>query len=841
MTYETSELWLSAFGTPADHAPHDAFVERMKSSFRSMRYRASEIAQQIAPEQVGLTNHDVKHLDALWHLASKLNDNTNVPLNPAEVFVLGGSILVHDLAHCTAAFGGKEELIARYPEKWVDQIAAFDSNEQEALAALMREVHAEAAEELPNRTWNHPASGKPLQLIEDTDLQADAADHIGRVARSHWLSVEEVAVDVHLNRMVMIGPYSVDLVRIALLLRAADFSHMNSDRAPSFSWALNQGSIAGESLEHWSFQNKTSGPIIELNLLGYNEKSKFTATDRNAWFLAYRLFKTLDAELREIERVSTKHHKPTLLANGVKGVESLLAFSRVIQTSGWEPIEVSMNVSDVYGLFKRLGGEQLYGAGHVWIPLRELIQNAMDATRAARRLDASGVASPSRGVTVRYVESPEPILEITDTGVGMTRSMLAAAITDFGTSYWKSNQQQKDNPGLTGSNFSPTGQYGIGFFAVFMVADKVEVVSRPIAGGSADTHVLHVFSAQADLPYIRKALPGEQLQAGGTVVRVFLRKPLHFNSAGWGEPENINHFLQAEFPTSDINLSIVDSDTHLVVAADDWQSISDDQLMYRLGHWKSGGFRSRYLAVPEFEQVLVEGKVVARLALSPENGVLNGAVVTVGGQRTESTLPYVTGFCVGSSINIAREKAVLTEPAAVVRWTANKIAQEASVDVKRSLLPSQLLYSEGFDVEENPIAVLVTRGGLEVASTNVLREHASKTKSIGIAWLCSEFDSIAWDLDEDIEYPELFALVPQTVQLFGRSHRDTPKELQTLVIDTIQLAWGGEPLPGFRCEHCKSEVSSLSNHRPIDSYPHYHLAGGKKVLDRNMKCWLIRR
>src|SRR3546814_20791640 len=51
----------------------------------------------------GMTVHDVTHLDALWDTASLVADGA-VTVNPAEAFVLGARILLHDAAMSLGAY-----------------------------------------------------------------------------------------------------------------------------------------------------------------------------------------------------------------------------------------------------------------------------------------------------------------------------------------------------------------------------------------------------------------------------------------------------------------------------------------------------------------------------------------------------------------------------------------------------------------------------------------------------------------------------------------------------------------------------------------------------------------
>ena len=111
--------------------------------------------------------------------------------------------------------------------------------------------------------------------------------------------------------------------------------------------------------------------------------------------------------------------------------------------------------------------------------LRELVANAADATDR-RRFEAltDGALSLPDGAGIRINPEKEArSLTISDDGTGMTRDELVANLGTIARSGTRafgaqlSNAKPEDRPSLI-------GQFGVGFYAAFMVADKVDVVSR---------------------------------------------------------------------------------------------------------------------------------------------------------------------------------------------------------------------------------------------------------------------------------------------------------------------------------------------------------------------------
>ncbi|MFM5918232.1 MAG: hypothetical protein ACKOOL_11965 [Novosphingobium sp.] len=102
MDFTDTYLWKKAFVEPRSDSTEKEqrwFQER----FLAFRDKADMLTKLIIRDMEWMTIHDVTHLDALWETASIITNNS-IELNPAEAFVLGGSILLHDSAMSLAAY-----------------------------------------------------------------------------------------------------------------------------------------------------------------------------------------------------------------------------------------------------------------------------------------------------------------------------------------------------------------------------------------------------------------------------------------------------------------------------------------------------------------------------------------------------------------------------------------------------------------------------------------------------------------------------------------------------------------------------------------------------------------
>ncbi len=124
--------------------------------------------------------------------------------------------------------------------------------------------------------------------------------------------------------------------------------------------------------------------------------------------------------------------------------------------------------------------------------LRELISNASDALDKLRFKQSAGEVVRASDTPLEisiHLDKDAKTLTIKDTGIGMTEAEL---ISNLGT-IAKSGSEEfladlKQGAEGTADAANIIGRFGVGFYAVFMVANKVEVTSRP-AFGDDKAHV----------------------------------------------------------------------------------------------------------------------------------------------------------------------------------------------------------------------------------------------------------------------------------------------------------------------------------------------------------------
>ncbi|HKJ94966.1 MAG TPA: molecular chaperone HtpG [Gammaproteobacteria bacterium] len=156
---------------------------------------------------------------------------------------------------------------------------------------------------------------------------------------------------------------------------------------------------------------------------------------------------------------------------------------------------------------------------HSEIFLRELISNASDAADKLRfeALKSESLFEDDPELRIRVsVDSEARTVTVTDNGIGMNRDEV---VDNLGTIASSGTQRFID--AMTGDQKQDArliGQFGVGFYSAFIVADRVEVFTRRAGDGAEyGVHWVSEGKGEYEIEYCERA-------ARGTEVRLHLRE-----------------------------------------------------------------------------------------------------------------------------------------------------------------------------------------------------------------------------------------------------------------------------------------------------------------------------
>ena len=133
--------------------------------------------------------------------------------------------------------------------------------------------------------------------------------------------------------------------------------------------------------------------------------------------------------------------------------------------------KINVSVENIFPLIKKF----LYSDHEIF--LRELISNATDATLKLKHLTSIGEAKVEYGnpIIEVKVDKDNKRIHIIDQGIGMTEEEVKKYINEVAFS---GAEEFLDKYKDAGKDAGIIGHFGLGFYSAFMVAEKVEIISK---------------------------------------------------------------------------------------------------------------------------------------------------------------------------------------------------------------------------------------------------------------------------------------------------------------------------------------------------------------------------
>ena len=335
------------------------------------------------------------------------------------------------------------------------------------------------------------------QLVDDGD--SVAFETIADIGVAHGLSDREVSDQSRFPEERDVFDGKVNVRFLARLLRIGDLLDVSTRRAdPMTARAI--GPLPGDAVPHWQqYASKRHENITPTKL-----EFTFECKDQDAHRVLRDWFAWLEVEVRTagLEQLHSPRHDnwkaPLCTVNSQASVEALNknhnATVVLRPEKGAHYVfhdwKLQLDLAAVLQLLIR----DVYNNPTVF--LRELIQNALDATRCQMYADFA-LAHGHDNVPERSTQFPDefreryrvsvslteeevkltpdgpiearPVFTVEDRGTGMSEDIVQRYFLQIGRSYYQSYEFRKQY------KFAPTSQFGIGFLSVFAVSNDVTV------------------------------------------------------------------------------------------------------------------------------------------------------------------------------------------------------------------------------------------------------------------------------------------------------------------------------------------------------------------------------
>lgn len=479
----------------------------------ALRRVYSYVAPLIGSRPLGaeeFTDHDLHHSSRIVQRIWQILPRKGAELNQPELYILLLSALLHDAGmwttreeanelradqefkkYCSRHFEGKlddvERELSSTGREWLGRLGL-----QLLAASYNRGKHAERLGTFvfsDNQLTTSP-TGQTLRILVGSDF----VEAVVAVSVAHSWDRKKVLEDESLRPCEFGGNGDlVDLRFLAILLRLGDLLDLGEGRISSLMWdylrPLNSISEA-----HWRKERKLKINRCQVDLIeisGHFDIDSGGVNEREAYRLANDWLKWLEDEIQFVhhyERIMEPQLSKRLQIGALRFDKSRVTV-KGLAAEGQVSFELDRQ------RIMRLLGDEIYSDGCVFV--RELLQNAVDATRAQmvrdhkEQIDKHDPLFPPDNpwhwpheVTERYTitvnTGKETIAEkeyltfsIADPGVGMTLKQINNYFLQVGISYYKTDEFREE------FTFPSISNFGIGFLSCLMVADKIEVITRP--------------------------------------------------------------------------------------------------------------------------------------------------------------------------------------------------------------------------------------------------------------------------------------------------------------------------------------------------------------------------
>ncbi|TWU40177.1 Chaperone protein HtpG [Novipirellula aureliae] len=447
----------------------DSIVRNFASHVAPLLAQTNQLFDEFTPHD------ESNHIQSLFRIVDELLDSKVEQLNGVEACILACSIYGHDWGMAvsndekSAIVTGKPPqhtafaLLPKEHHLW-SQFANEAGIETNQFGFVREEAMVE--KELWRNYVRLTHAERSRQRIEayfkeDTRHLGIA---VGEVSAAHGMEISDIRC---MGEKRPVAGKQVNLKALAIYMRLIDLLDIGSNRTPYSLWKfVNPKNMysATEWKKHHILDAVSIDSCEEANI-----PRQICVHGKTS---DHRLFSAL-LDLKRYCHAQIEENIQALRACLNYGLGNI-ELDWQVQPVGFVPIDIRFKF-DRTAMIKLIGGEIYDSDPYVF--LRELLQNAIDATRLRADLyKADNDASPGRQ-SIRFVVTHDnagnPTISITDDGVGMDQYIVTEYLACIGKSYYIS----KDFERLK-SEIKPISRFGVGLLSCFEVADLVTIQTR---------------------------------------------------------------------------------------------------------------------------------------------------------------------------------------------------------------------------------------------------------------------------------------------------------------------------------------------------------------------------
>lgn len=448
------------------------------------------------------TTHSYDHVHSMLEMAEWIiPESSKELLTPADYLFLTLSFYFHDLGLLISQFEYNnrsknqefKNFLAGRKSDDIDNIEYMNKLDKLSPEEKDRILYQEFVRSTHGKRVKSWIEGTPLD-DDDTSSQIRIALHnlIGKLDSSAREGLATLCESHTLDDISDTSKYSVsmpygetenetvNLQYISIILRTVDLLQVTRKRAPSVLFNLINPKDPISQIE-WQKQNavRSIRPAP-----GRDREGKASLTEQSDTIQVFARFEKSDgffgltsyisyvrAQLNACQEALNKSEKE--LANPPKFPWKFIDDSKV-EAVGFLTKSFGFEL-DQHKILDLLTGHTLYNDTDVVI--RELTQNSLDAVRLQATLDQK---SPELGRIDISWDEESKVLEIQDTGTGMSQEVIENHLLKVGSSRYQDPKFRENFP-----EFSSISRFGIGVLSAFMVADNVEITTCSIEDDKA--------------------------------------------------------------------------------------------------------------------------------------------------------------------------------------------------------------------------------------------------------------------------------------------------------------------------------------------------------------------